>query len=116
MLNRLIYNIYLHYISTNAGGHKRTTTMKTQITLIEATEKANGLFAHNDTFNPNMVNIVKKSLSGRSNGLVMRFNTITNELIMDGTTHRRYVNFCDANGNEIDLYQFIPQLETLKIN
>ena len=89
--------------------------MKTQITLIEATEKANGLFAHNDSFNPNMVNIVKKSLSGRSNGLVMRFNTKTSELIMDGTSHRKYVNFCDANGKEIDLHQFFSKLETLKL-
>lgn len=88
--------------------------MKTQLTLIEANEKANGLFAHNDSFNPNMVNIIKKSLSGRSNGLVMRFNTKTSQLIMDGTSHRRYINFCDANGKEIDLFQFVSKLETLK--
>lgn len=100
---------------TNAGEHKRTATMKNEITLIEATEKTNGLFAQNDSFNPNMVNIVKKSLSGRSNGLVMRFNTKTSQLIMDGTSHRKYVNFCDVNGKEIDLFQFVPQLETLKL-
>ena len=30
MLNLLIYTIYLHYKSINAGGHKRTSTMENQ--------------------------------------------------------------------------------------
>lgn len=88
--------------------------MKTQIILIEATATANGLVAHNDKFNPKMVNICKKSLSGRTK-LVARFNTISNQIICDGTTHRNYVNYCDAKRNQVDLYQFIAQLSTLKI-
>lgn len=89
--------------------------MKTQLTLIEAKINSNGLSAHNDFFNPNMVNIVKKSISGRSKGLVARFNTITNSIIFDGSSHRNYVNFCDNNGNQIDLNQFVSILKSLSI-
>lgn len=63
------------------------------ITLIEPTKERTGVVAHQDKFNPAMYNIVKKSIGGRSRGLIIRYNSKTGELITDGATHRRYVSY-----------------------
>ena len=88
--------------------------MKNQITLLEAKEGVNGLVAKRDAHNAAILNLRKVSVSGRDNGLIIRFNTKTGHFLHDGTTWRVYVNFCEKGGEIVDLHQFVPQLNTLK--
>jgi hypothetical protein len=69
--------------------------------LINPTKDKNGLKVNPDKFNPTILNVTKFSVSGRSNGLVMRFNTKTREPIFDGSTWRSYKPYNHATIEEI---------------
>ncbi len=60
------------------------------IIIKEASNEANGLKAFQDKHSENMYNVTKFSISGRSNGIVCRYNEDTGCIIYDGSTWRSY--------------------------
>jgi hypothetical protein len=70
-------------------------------TLIPATQEANGVRMSPDKHNPAMYNVVKYSLSGRSNGTIFRYNSNTGNINYDGSSWRTYVNYNHATEEEI---------------
>ena len=69
--------------------------------LIQATPDKNGLKAHQDSFNKDILNITKFSINGRGTGLVMRFNTKTLKPLFDGSTWRTYRSYNHATIEDI---------------
>lgn len=69
--------------------------------LIVAHSAHNGLYICPDAMNPRILNVRKFSANNRDNGLVCRYNTLTGNIIRDGTSWRRYVRYTRANDEQI---------------
>lgn len=81
------------------------------ITLIKPAANKNGLIAYQDSYNNKIYNLRKIAISGRDNGLVYRYNTKTNTLLLDGTTHRVYVSY-DNLCNK-DIYKLCEKIKQI---
>jgi len=71
------------------------------LVLIQATSERNGLKAHQDSFNKDILNITKFNKKGRGTGLVMRYNTKTLKPLFDGSSWRTYKSYSHATIEEI---------------